>query len=441
MSLPDTDGLPEPRRRLAALCLLGALAASVLDASMLNVALPTLAREFAVSPAEAVWVVNAYQIAVVGTLIPFAALGEIVGFRRVWAAGLALFCVSALLAAMAPSFEALVAARVLQGFGSSAVMSLLAGLVRHTYPAKDLGRAIGNTALTVAIGSAIGPSLGAAVIALADWHAIFLLHLPLALASLAFGLRSLPEPQPQPRAFDLGAAALNMAAFGLVFLGLDLVLHHTLVGVLALAAGLACAVALIRQEMGRTAPLLPLDLLAIRTVRLAIAASVCMFGAHMLCIIPLPFHLQAAGYTPFEIGLILTPYPLAIGLLAPIAGRLSDRVPSALPCALGGVVLAVALVAIALLPPDRVEWLCAALLLAGIGFGFFQAPNNRAILAGTPRARAGSAGGMQATARVLGQSLGATAAALCFTLLGPFAAFLFGAVLAVAAGALSLARR
>lgn len=441
MSTAETDGLPQPRRARAALCILGALAASVLDASMLNVALPTMAREFGVSPGEAVWVVNAYQITVVGTLIPFAALGEILGFRRVWAAGLALFCGAALLAALAPGFEALVAARVLQGLGSAAAMSLLAGLVRHTYPAKDLGRAIGNTALTVAVCSALGPSLGAAVIALASWPFVFLLHLPLALAALAFGLRSLPEPQPQPRAFDLGAAALNMAAFGLVFVGLDLVLHHTLPGVLALAAGVACAVALVRHQLGRTPPLLPLDLLAIRTVRLAIAASVCMFGAHMLTIIPLPFHLQAAGYTPFEIGLIITPYPLAVGLLAPIAGRLSDRVPSALPCALGGVVLAVALVAIALLPPERVEWLCAALLLAGVGFGFFQAPNNRTILAGTPRARAGSAGGMQATARVLGQAFGATVAALCFTLLGPFAAFLCGAVLALAAGALSLARR
>jgi DHA2 family multidrug resistance protein-like MFS transporter len=441
VSTAETDGLPQPRRARAALCILGALAASVLDASMLNVALPTMAREFGVSPAEAVWVVNAYQITVVGALIPFAALGEILGFRRVWAAGLALFCGAALLAALAPGFEALVAARVLQGLGSAAAMSLLAGLVRHTYPAKDLGRAIGNTALTVAVCSALGPSLGAAVIALASWPFVFLLHLPLALAALAFGLRSLPEPQPQPRAFDLGAAALNMAAFGLVFVGLDLVLHHTLPGVLALAAGVACAVALVRHQLGRTPPLLPLDLLAIRTVRLAIAASVCMFGAHMLTIIPLPFHLQAAGYTPFEIGLIITPYPLAVGLLAPIAGRLSDRVPSALPCALGGVVLAVALVAIALLPPERVEWLCAALLLAGVGFGFFQAPNNRTILAGTPRARAGSAGGMQATARVLGQAFGATVAALCFTLLGPSAAFLCGAVLAVAAGALSLARR
>ncbi len=439
--MSGADGLPEPRRRRAALCILGALAASVLDASMLNVALPTLAREFGVSAAEAVWAVNAYQIAVVGTLIPFAALGEILGFRRVWAAGLALFCAAALLAALAPGFEALLAARVLQGLGSAAVMSLLAGLVRHSYPAKDLGRAIGNTALTVAVCSAIGPSLGAAVLALASWPFLFLLHLPLGLAALGFGLRALPEPQPQPRAFDLGAAALNMAAFGLVFLGLDILLHHPLAGLFALAGGIGCGAVLVRREMGRSAPLLPLDLLAIRTVRLAIAASVCMFGAHMLCVIPLPFHLSAAGYSAFEIGLIITPYPLAVGLLAPIAGRLSDRVPSALPCALGGAVLAGALLALWLLPPARVEWLCAALLLAGIGFGFFQAPNNRTILAGTPRARAGSAGGMQATARVLGQSLGATGAALCFTLAGPQAAFLSGAVLALAAGGLSLARR
>jgi DHA2 family multidrug resistance protein-like MFS transporter len=377
----------------------------------------------------------------VGTLIPFAALGEILGFRRVWSAGLALFCAAALMAALAPGFEALLAARVLQGLGSAAVMSLLAGLVRHSYPAKELGRAVGCTALTVAICSALGPSLGAAVLAVAPWPSVFVVHLPIGLAALLFGLSALPDPQPQPRTFDLAAAALNMGAFGLFFIGLDVVLHHPLPGGLALMAGLLCGRALLRHEMGRPAPLLPLDLFGIRTVRFAIAASVCMFGAHMMAVIALPFHLSQAGYTPFEIGLIITPYPLAVALLAPLAGRLSDRVPSAIPCALGGVVLAGALIAFALVPPERIVWLCVALLFAGIGFGLFQSPNNRTILTSTPRARAGSAGGMQATARVLGQAFGATVAALCFTLLGPSAAFLCGAVLAVAAGALSLARR
>lgn len=435
------DGLPEPRRTRAAACIAAGISLTVLDAAMVNIALPSAARDLGLTPADAVWVVNAYQITVVGTLIPFAALGEIAGFKRIWNAGLALFLLAALCSALAPSFEALLAARVVQGLGGAAVMSLMSGLVRHTYPTAQLGRAIGFNAMVVALCSATGPSLGAAVLAVADWPAVFLVHLPVGLAALIFGARVLPDVARQPRAFDLGAAAMNVAAFGLVFLGLDLALHWPVLGLVALASGLVIGAALIRREMARSVPLLPLDLLRIRTVRLAIGASVCMFAAHMLTVIAMPFHLSAAGFSPVQIGLIITPYPIAVGLLAPIAGRFADRTTSALPVAAGGGMLALALIMMGTLPATATPWLCGALLLAGIGFGCFQAPNNRAILSTAPRHRAGSAGGMQATARVLGQSLGATTAAACFTLAGPWMAFYCGAVLAVAAGMLSLARR
>lgn len=435
----EADGLPEPRRTRAAACIAAGIALTVLDAAMVNIALPSAARDLGLTAADSVWVVNAYQITVVGTLIPFAALGEIAGFKRVWNAGLALFLLAALCSALAPSFEALLAARVAQGLGGAAVMSLMSGLVRHTYPMAQLGRAIGFNAMVVALCSATGPSLGAAVLALADWPAVFLVHLPVGLAALIFGAKLLPDVPREARAFDLGAAVMNVAAFGLVFLGLDLILHWPVLGVAALALGILVAALLIRREMARPVPLLPLDLLRIRTVRFAIGASICMFAAHMVTVISMPFHLSAAGYTPVQIGLIITPYPLAVGLLAPIAGRFADRTASALPVAAGGGVLAIALLLLGIIPASL--WVCFALLLAGIGFGCFQAPNNRAILSSAPRHRAGSAGGMQATARVLGQSLGATTAAACFTLAGPWAGFYCGAVLAVAACVLSLARR
>ena len=439
--MSEADGLAEPRRARAAFCIAAGISLTVLDAAMVNIALPSAARDLGLSAADAVWVVNAFQITVVGLLIPFAALGEIAGFKRVWSIGLAVFLLAALGSALAPSFEILLAARVIQGLGAAAVMSLMSGLVRHTYPATQLGRAIGFNAMVVALCSAIGPSLGAAVLAIASWPAVFLVHLPLGLVALAFGARVLPDVPRQPREFALGAAAMNVAAFGLVFLGLDLALHAPVPAVACLGAGLAMGAALIRHEMARPVPLLPLDLLRIRTVRLAIGASVCMFAAHMVTVISLPFHLSAAGFTPVQIGLILTPYPIAVGLLAPIAGRFADRTTSALPVAAGGALLAVALVLLGAWPATDVPMVAGALLLAGVGFGCFQAPNNRVILSTAPRHRAGSAGGMQATARVLGQSLGATLAAACFTLAGPWMGFWCGAVLAVMAGALSLARR
>jgi DHA2 family multidrug resistance protein-like MFS transporter len=436
----EPDGLPQPRRLFAIICLSAGIAMTVLDASMINIALPSAARSLGLTPAEAVWVINAYQITVVGMLIPFSSLGEILGFKRVWGFGLALFSIGALGSATAPDFGLLLAARVLQGFGSAAVMSLLSALIRHSYPTIMLGRALGNNAMTVAICSAAGPSIGAAVLSVAPWPFVFAVHVPIGLAALIFGVRHLPDVPRQQRAFDITAAALNVAAFGLIFLGTDLLVHRPATGAVLLLSGLVCAGTLISREMSRSTPLLPLDLLRERSIRLAVVASICMFSVHALIVINMPFHLSAAGFKPVEIGLIITPYPITVGLLAPIAGRLSDRLPSALPCAIGGVVLASAMVLLAFLPP-RPELICPGLLLAGLGFGFFQAPNNRTIVANAPRARAGGAGGLQSTARVLGQTCGATTAGICFALAGPWMGMLCGAVLALAAGGASISRR
>ena len=207
-----------------------------------------------------------------------------------------------------------------------------------------------------------------------------------------------------------------------------------------LLAGAASLAALVRHEMGRAVPLLPLDLLRIRVVRFAVSASVCMFSAHMVLVIAMPFHLSAAGFSPIEIGLIVTPYPLAVGLLGPLAGRWADRANSPLSCVLGGLFLAASLLMLAVVPADSVPLVGLAMLLAGIGFAGFQSPNNRTMLSAAPRARAGSAGGMQATARVLGQSLGAIVTAASFTLAGPPAAFLVGGAASLVAAGLSMAR-
>lgn len=438
---PEPDGLPPGRRGAAAASIAAAISTTVLDAAMVNIALPSAARDLGLTPAEAVWVVNAFQITVVGLLIPLASLGEIIGFRRLWASGLALFLLGAVACALAPSLPWLLLARVAQGVGAAAVMALMAALVRHTYPSAMLGRAIGTNAMVVALCSALGPSLGAAVLAVASWPMVFLAHLPLGLAALFWGRRVLPDVPPRRRPFDLGSAALNVGSFGALFLGLDLLLHAPLAAAVALLAALLCFVALLRREMGKPVPLLPLDLLRIPELRFALGASVCMFAANMLTLIALPFHLAQAGYGPVETGAAMTPYPLAIGLLAPVAGRWADRWPTAPPCMAGGATLALALVALALLPPAGLVAVGAALAVAGIGFGFFQAPNNRTMLAAAPRARIGGAGGMQATARVLGQSLGATLAAAAFTLAGPAMAFGCGAALAALAALLSAMRR
>lgn len=447
---PAADGLPAPRRHLSTLVIQLSIAVTVLDAQMLGVALPGIARGLQVSPADATWLLNAYQLAVVCTLLPMASLGEILGFRRVFLSGLAAFAAASVGAALAPGFAALLACRVLQGLGASAVMSLTAGMIRHTFPQAKLGGAMGINAMVVAVSGASAPGIAAAVLSVAPWPWLFLVHVPLALLGLAVGARALPNPPRARRSFDTPSAALNVLAFGLLFLGLDLLLAAPGLALPLMAMGISAGWLLVRRQYARPAPLVPVDLLRIRAVGLSVAASVCAFAAWYAAYLSLPFLFQAAGRGEAEAALLLTPWPLALAVAAPLAGRLSDRVPTALLCAGGMAALAAGLASLltagsAALLSGAAALAGAAVALCGAGFGFFMTPNNRTMLSAAPKARAGGAGGMQATARVLGTTLGATALALSFQAAGleggPRLAMGAAIGLALAAAALSLSRR
>jgi DHA2 family multidrug resistance protein-like MFS transporter len=437
------DGLPQPRRSLAAAAILLSILVTVLDTSMINVALPAIAGDLGVAPASIIWLSNGYQLVVVATLISFASLAEIIGFRRVYLAGFALYVVASLACALAPTFPALIAARVLQGIGASAVMALTAGLIRYTYPGSQLGRAIGFNTLTVAFAGAIGPTLGSAILAFGPWPWLFAVNVPLGLAAIILGGLTLPETPRAHRRFDVAAAALAALAFGLLFLGADLALALPWVGAVLMAGGIAAGIALVRRDLTRPAPLLPLDLLRLPPVAVSVLASVCAFAAWSLSFVSLPFHFVSNGHEQATTGFMMTPWPVALAIAAPLAGRLSDRLPTALLCMAGGGTLAIALALLIALPgTSPVVLLGLAVGLGGFGFGFFQTPNNRTMLSSAPKARSGGAGGMQATARLLGQTIGTTLTALIFQAGGgPKLAMGVGAGFAVAAAGISLLRR
>lgn len=441
--MEQPDGLPEPRRSFAVAAILVSIVITVLDTAMINVALPAIGRDLGVDPASVIWLTNGYQVVVVSTLISFASLAEILGFRRVFLAGMMVYVTASLGCALAPSFPALVAARVVQGLGASAVMALTAGLVRYTYPARQLGRAIGVNAMTVAISAAAGPSIGSAILALGNWPWLFAVDVPLGIAGIIVGYLTLPQTPRARRRFDAAAAGLAALAFGLLFLGADLLLPSPWLGAAGMAAGLVAAVALVLRDLAAPTPLLPLDLLRLPSVAVAVAGSVCAFSAWSLSFVSLPFHFIASGHDQVATGLLMTPWPLALAVAAPLAGRLSDRLPTAVLCMVGGCVLSAALLALVLLPgTSPVVVLGLAVAVAGAGFGFFQTPNNRTMLAAAPMARSGGAGGMQATARLLGQTLGTTLVAIAFQLGGgPKLALAAGVGFALAAAVFSMIRR
>lgn len=445
----EADGLPMPRRLFAVAAVLLGIVMTVLDGTMVNVALPGIAADLGVAPATATWLLNAYQLTVVGLLLPMAALGESIGFRRVFLAGAAVFAAgllaAALVASLTPGFAALLACRVVQGVGSAAVMSLTAALIRHSYPANQLGRAIGINAMVVAGSGAAAPSMAAAILAVADWPMLFLAPLPVVLLTLALAWRHLPDPPGTNRRFDLVGAALNPPAFALLFLGLGLLPSTPALAIALLAAAAAIWWVHVRRQLGEPVPMLPLDLLRLPAVRLSVAASVCAFAAWHTSFVALPFKLQAAGRSAVETGLLITPWPLGMAIAAPLVGRLADRLPTALLCTVAMAAMAGGLIALQLLPPGGAAWpLLLAIALCGAGFGGFMAPNNRTMLSAAPKARSGGAGGMQATARLLGTTIGTTTAALAFQLVpgtGPRVALAAAVGFAAAAGALSLTRR
>ena len=382
----EADGLPTPRRYWSMLAIAIGITMAVLDSSVANVALPTIARQLHASPAEATWVINAYQLATVMTLLPFAALGERLGYRRVYLYGIVIFTIGSLACALSHSLIALVVARVVQGIGASGIMSMNGALVRYTYPQATLGRGVGLNALVVSFAAAIGPTVASGILSIGSWEWLFAVNVPLGLVNLALGSRALPDSPLVDRQLDWLSAALNALLFGLLVIGADGFAHGRdgdLPAAIEIAGALVAGIYLWRRERRALQPLIPLDLFKAPVFTLSVAASICAFTAYMLAYVSLPFYLgQTLGRTAVQTGLLMTAWPAALGVSAPVAGWLSDRCPPAVLGALGLAVLAAGMALLAAMPLHAssadIVWRMA---LCGFGFGFFQAPNNRVLLA------------------------------------------------------------
>jgi DHA2 family multidrug resistance protein-like MFS transporter len=417
------DGLPVPRRYWSVAAIWLAMTMSVLDGAIANVALPTIAGELHASAASSIWIVNAYQLAITVTLLPLAALGDRLGYRRVYMAGLAVFTLGSLGCALSHTLPSLTAARVLQGLGAGGIMSINSALVRFTYPKSMLGRGIGLNAVVISISAALGPTVAAAILSRWSWEWLFAINVPLGLMAIAIAFRSLPTTVGSSRKFDWVSAVLNAATFGFLITGAESVVREGLASGLAkLAVGVAAGAMLIWRELRLEHPLVPFDLLRIPIFGLSILTSIFSFAAQMMAYVGLPFYFQSVmGRSAVETGLLMTPWPLAVGVAAPIAGRLSDR-PRVPALCVGLVVFAAGLGLLSAIRPGAtnldIAWRMA---VCGLGFGFFQSPNNRAMVTAAPMHRSGAAGGALATARLLGQTAGAVTTALFFHLAGTHA--------------------
>lgn len=432
-------------RRYAAIAALGCGSALVVvDGGIANVALPTIARDLGVAPSSVVSIVTVYQVMLVMLLLPFSGLGERIGLKRTYQLGQIVFLIATLLCFFAKSLPFLLIIRAVQAMGAAAVLSVSSALIRQVYPSNQLGRGLGINSVIVTSAAAAAPTIGGLVLAVAPWPWIFASAIPFAIVSIVLG-RSLPNPEPRLAQLDLVGALMCAAMFGLIIGGTESLVHgdSPIVSAAIVVAGALIGWFFVRREMGKTAPILPVDLLARPIIALSAFGSLTAFTASMTLLVSTPFRLSAMGFSATQIGACIAPWPLTNMVVAPLSGFLSDKVPAGI---LGGIGMAVTLLALAMLatmPADPsyfdIAWRMA---LCGSGFGLYLPPNARLVVGSAPRHRAAAAGGLVSTVRLTGQTIGATlAAALLAAGIGEGAVPpLVAAALALVAGICSIAR-
>jgi len=446
-TIEHADGLPLPQRYWAILTIALGLTLAVLDGAIANVALPTIGRDIGASPAASIWVVNAYQLAVTISLLPLASLGDIYGYRRVYQYGLIVFTVASLGCALSDSLVTLTTARIIQGFGAAGIMSVNGALVRFIYPRRWLGRGVGLNATIGSIASAVGPTVAAGILSVAPWPWLFAVNVPIGALAIPVAFRALPQTRRSGVRFDAQSAIWSALTFGILVSAISGLGHGeglSLAGA-ELCFAMVFGFVLVTRQLSLTSPMLPVDLLRIPLFALSVATSICAFIAQMMALVSLPFLFEdTLGRSQVETGLLLTPWPLAVAVIAPFTGRLADRYPAGLLGGCGLAVMAAGLALLSLLPANPTTFdIVSRMLICGVGFGFFNTPNNRAILTSAPPLRAGAASGMQATSRLLGQSVGAAMVALMFGLFhegGTRESLIVAAFVAAGATAVSFSR-
>jgi DHA2 family multidrug resistance protein-like MFS transporter len=411
------DGLPAPELWYATIVIALGTFIAVLDSTITNVALPSFVRAFAIDPSSSIWIVNAFQLSVIATLLPFSALGDRISHRRVYQNGLLVFTIGSLACALSHNFGQLVAARILQGLGAGGVLSIGPAMYRIIFPHRQLGLGIGISALIVATSSALGPTLGGFILSIAPWPWLFFINVPLGVIDCILARLSLPNSARRDKKLDVISMLASGAGLALMVLGFDGMSRHVQTGPAAIAFSIGAAAFgyFVYRQMHITNPLVEPRLFQVRRFRLAALTSFVSFMAQGLALVSLPFLIRTTvGGDPFQIGLLLSTWPLAIALIGPLSGRLADRFPASVLSTIGLAILGIGLLlqgsqSVAHATVWGIAWRS---VICGAGFGFFQPPNNRELMGSGPRELAGNASGILSTVRVMGQTVGAAIAAL-----------------------------
>ncbi|BDG04692.1 MFS transporter [Anaeromyxobacter oryzae] len=415
---------------------------ATLDGNIVNVALPTIGAQLHATIDRLEWAVTAYLLAISATLLTMGRAADLVGLRTVYVAGLVVFTFGSALCGAAPSFPALVAARVFQAVGASATMAVGPAVVTATFPAEQRGRALGAVGTVVALGLTAGPPIGGLILAHLSWRWVFYVNVPVGIAGAAWAARILPRRRPgfHPP-FDGPGAGLLALALASLLAAVDRLVHPDAIAVALLVVGGGAAAALAWRERRAPSPLVDGALFRSRPVSLGLLAGLLSYAAMFSQTFLTPFYLaRVLHLPPGRLGLALSAVPIALSVASPLSGWLSDRIGARVLPVAGMVILAAGLVLLSAAGAhDALASVMARLAVCGVGMGLFQAPNNSVVMGSLPRQRLGSGGGLLATARNVGMGIGVALAGSLFALragsapAGP--AFLSGYALALRTGA------
>ncbi|MGV1100223.1 MFS transporter [Thiovibrio sp. JS02] len=395
---------------------------STLDSSMVNIALPSIMKDFNSPLKDTEWVVMIYLLTITATLLFWGHLSDRIGRGRIYSTGMLIFGGGSLACAYAPTLAFLVSARLLQALGAAMMMSTGPAIIKETFPPEQLGRSLGLIGMAVSLGLMSGPSLGGILLELYSWRALFFLTVPLGLAFAFLGARILPGPN---RHFSAPLDWLGALSWATALTLFSLALTHATaadwsLGNLLLASGtgalaFAC---FLKLEAMVPHPLLALHLFRQRHFSMAIVSAILSFMVLFAVILLTPFHLdRVLGLTPAKIGLVMLAIPSSILVVSPVAGWLSDSVGARLLSTLGLSISTSGVLLLARIDSQTTPLVIAGhLVLLGFGQAMFLSPNSASVLAHVNRNEAGAAAALLATARNLGMLLGIAQAALLFSL-------------------------